>query len=154
MGIQHKLLCDTGIEVAVPMRSVRKGNHGGIHYPGYREAIVENCLHKMAIVFQHRRLTSVEPVRFSPSKSEAHFQVSQLCCLILRPWIFGHIQPRNADSARGTDDGHQRVQHRRRCFFAVHSLGAGFKPDRIYGGINLRLPNDLGNQIPEVVALG
>ena len=60
---------------------------------GDRQAVVQKRHHELAIVAQDGRLARVEGIRLRPAKAEAKTEIAGLGGGVVRPGIFGNIQP-------------------------------------------------------------
>src|SRR5580698_3795134 len=106
---------------------------------------MQNCLHELTVVLQHRRLAGMEMQRLRPSFADTNLQNPLLCFFVRGSWIFDHVETRNSNSAGNERDVHKLIEYCGRCRLALGSCCARFKTYSVDGGIHLRYPNDLLN---------
>jgi len=69
VGIKDKLLGCSLVERRIAFGGVTKRKNRGIYDFCNGQAIMQDGLHELAVVLQHRRLASVEAVRFRPAEA-------------------------------------------------------------------------------------
>lgn len=107
------------IKIGVALRRLLERDHLRIDDIRDWNAIVQYCLQELTIIAQDWRLTRVEGMRFRPAETEIERQRPFRGLLVMRSWIFGHVEARNADRARVTGDLHGLVEDNRRLLCAA-----------------------------------
>ena len=69
VGIKDKLLGCSFVESGIALRGVAERKNGGVYDFCNGQAVMQDGLHELAVVLQHRRLASVEAVRFRPAEA-------------------------------------------------------------------------------------
>jgi hypothetical protein len=78
MWIQNELLCHARIKLPVSNRRLTQGEDRSVDNLGDLQTIMEDGLHQLAVVLEHRSLAGVEPMRLRPSEPEPHFKLPVL----------------------------------------------------------------------------
>lgn len=71
MRIKHELGGRALIEAFISLHGIIKGDDLGVDDIGNRQAVVQDGLHELTVIFQHRCLAGVEGLRLRPAKAEA-----------------------------------------------------------------------------------
>ena len=85
MRVKDKLLGCSFIELSITLRGIAEGKYGGVYDFCNRQAAMQDGLHELAVVLQHRGLAGVEAVRLRPAKAKAHLQITGLAGFSLAP---------------------------------------------------------------------
>ena len=70
--IKNEFSGHTGVKLLVSLWRVVQADHRRIHDPGDRQPVMQDGLHQLPVITQHRRLACREAERLRPSQSEAH----------------------------------------------------------------------------------
>src|SRR5262249_27586329 len=72
MGIEHEFFGRSLVEVPVAVGSVIERDDGNIYRLGNLDLVVQDRLHKLAMILHHRTLARREGVRFGPAQADPH----------------------------------------------------------------------------------
>src|SRR5206468_9081330 len=106
MRIKNILLSRAFVEIPVALRRLVQRHNCRVDDLRYRETVMQDCLHQLSVITEHRRLPGEEAVTLRPSEAAPHSKVPLLCGFILRPRIFCNVQACDADCATCTPDRH------------------------------------------------
>src|SRR5262245_38914005 len=82
------------------------------------DLVVQNSLHQLPVVAQHRALAGVEGVGLGPSESDSNAEVADFGIGIDAARVAGDIEAGNAEGAAGACDFHDGVEYGRGSFDA------------------------------------
>src|SRR6266850_1893577 len=85
--IDDELVRDAGVEVFVAVRGLLKTNHLDVDDLSDGQSVPKDRLHELPVVFQHRRLASMEGMGLCPAEAETQAEIAVFGCLLLRPRI-------------------------------------------------------------------
>src|SRR5690606_1879371 len=145
MRIENKFLRSTLIKAFIALCRIFERYDLGVDNICYVQATVQDSLHQLAIILQHRRLPRMERLRLGPTEAEAQGEAALLCSIIDRAGIFGDIEPRNTDSSRRAGDLHHLVKHNRGLFPAA--VTTCFETDGINSAIDFIAPGNLCDHV-------
>src|ERR1041385_2580248 len=91
VGIYDEFLGSAAVKIFVTAWSVVKFDHFDIHGFGYLYLVIQDRLHKLAIVFHDWTLAGREGVRSGPAQADADAQPSHLRILVHATRIAGHV---------------------------------------------------------------
>src|SRR5579875_3718026 len=141
--VNHELLGSPFIEVFIPLRPFVKRNNCYIDCLRDFNFVVQDGHHQFAVILHYRALPGCKRVRLGPPEPKANAEVAKLRLLIRCPRVFGDVESRDAESAPGPCDFHQRVQDRGRHFFlSFCPMAARFETYTIHCTINFRLAHN------------
>src|ERR1700753_2172412 len=107
MRVEDELLGNAGVEILVALWSFVQCDYRGVYYLCDWQTIMQNGLHELIVVLEHRCLTGEEAMRLGPTQADAHAQVAGPCGLFFGTWIFGDVEAGDADGSASAHDGHQ-----------------------------------------------
>ena len=145
MWVDHVLLRDTGVKLAVGFHGVLEGDDLHVGGCGKVDFVEEDGVHQLFVVTDDRALSGVEAERFGPAEADPGGDVAFLGSIGRCTRVAGDVEPWDADRAGGLGDLHHVVEHLRWLLDLVGSATAAsrFKADAVDARVHLWCAEDV-----------
>src|ERR1700755_660563 len=119
MRVKDELLGCPLIEISMPLCGIAKWENRRVYNFCNWQAIMQDSLHKLAVILQDRGLAGIKDMRLCPPKGGTPLQITVLPCLILGARVFGNIETGDSDRTSCPDDRHQGIENGRWSLFPI-----------------------------------